>query len=150
MQVDNIPIPAAATIRISKEGKSAVFQTTIVQTTDNKYIYALPVHVNNKLINFEVKGCTKELRVEFAPFEFYGWKNVSIIKFIEDGKNYLRIKTSTRGAKTMLWAERPLNIIDSSKVIDKEIIGNIMQEKRQQAQQLQEQQLQSQQMQPQG
>lgn len=122
MQVENIPIPAAASIRISKEGKSAVFQTTVVQTTDNKYIYTLPIHVDKKLINFEVSGCLKEIRIEFAPFEFYAWKNISIIKFIEDRKNYLRIKTSTRGIKTMPWPDKPLNVIDGKKMINQDIV----------------------------
>ena len=39
MNVEDIPVPAMATIRVSKEGKSAVFETTVIQTTDNKYIY---------------------------------------------------------------------------------------------------------------
>lgn len=125
MQVDNIPIPAAASIKVSKEGKSAIFQTTIIQTTDNKYIYALPVHVDKKLINFELKGSSKEIRVEVAPFEFYAWKNISIIKFIEDGKNYLRIKTTTRGMKSMPWPDKPLNIAENKKVIDKGVVDNI-------------------------
>ena len=125
MQVENIPIPAAASIKVSKEGKSAVFQTTIIQTTDNKYIYALPVHVDKKLINFELKGSSKEIRVEVAPFEFYAWKNISIIKFVEDGKNYLRIKTTTRGLKSMPWPDKPVNIAENKKIIDRGVIDNI-------------------------
>ena len=127
MQVEKIPIPAAASIKVSKEGKSAVFQTTIIQTTDNKYIYALPVHVDKKLINFELKGAVKEIRVEVAPFEFYAWKNVSIIKFIEDGKNYLRIKTSI---KSTPWPEKPLNISENKGIIDQSVIENITKEKK--------------------
>ena len=49
-----------AAIRVSKEGKSALFETTIIQTTDNKYIYTMPVRVDNKLVNFEAKGLLKE------------------------------------------------------------------------------------------
>lgn len=108
MEVNDIPIPSAAAIRISKEGKTAVFYTTIIQKTDNKYIYAMPVHVDKKLVNFEAKGCIKELKIEFAPFEFYAWKNISIIKFVEGGKNYLRIKTTTPGVKTMAWSDKPV------------------------------------------
>ncbi len=130
MQVEKIPIPAAASIKVSKEGKSAVFQTTIIQTTDNKYIYALPIHVDKKLINFELKGASKEIRVEVAPFEFYAWKNVSIIKFIEDGKTYLRIKTSTRGIKSAPWPEKPLNLAENKGIIDQSVIEGITKEKR--------------------
>lgn len=36
MNVEDIPVPAMAAIRVSKEGKSALFETTIIQTTDNK------------------------------------------------------------------------------------------------------------------
>lgn len=108
MNVDDIPIPSAAAIRVSKEGKTAVFYTTIIQKTDNKYIYAMPVHVDKKLVNFEAKGCVKELNVEFAPFEFYAWKNISIIKFIEAGRVYLRIKTTTPGVKSMPWPDKAL------------------------------------------
>lgn len=108
MNVDDIPVPAAAAIRVSKEGKSAVFYTTIIQKTDNKYIYAMPVHVNKKLVNFEAKGCLKELNIEFAPFEFYMWRNISIIKFVEAGRTYLRIKTTTPGVKSMPWPDKAL------------------------------------------
>ena len=40
MNVEDIPVPAMAAIRVSKEGKSALFETTIIQTTDNKYTIA--------------------------------------------------------------------------------------------------------------
>ncbi|MCM1183396.1 MAG: hypothetical protein NC337_08485 [Roseburia sp.] len=108
MNVDDIPVPSAAAIRVSKEGKSAVFYTTVIQKTDNKYIYAMPVHIDKKLVNFEAKGCLKELNIEFAPFEFYAWKNISIIKFIEAGRTYLRIKTTTPGVKSMPWPDKAL------------------------------------------
>ena len=49
MEVQNIPIPAPAAIKVTKEGKQGVFETKIIQTTDNKYIYCLPVRRNNKL-----------------------------------------------------------------------------------------------------
>ena len=122
MQVDNIPIPAAASIKVSKEGKSAIFQTTIIQTTDNKYIYTLPIHVDKKLINFELKGST-------APFEFYAWKNISIIKFVEDGKTYLRIKTTAHGIKSLPWPDKPLNITENKRIIDQGVIDNIIKDK---------------------
>ena len=108
MNVEDIPVPAMATIKVSKEGKSAVFETTIIQTTDNKYIYAMPVRVDDKLVNFEAKGLTKELKIEFRPFEFYEWRNISIIRFVEDGKSYLRIKTTTPGIKAMAWPDKPI------------------------------------------
>ena len=94
MNVEDIPIPSMAAIRVSKEGKSALFETTIIQTTDNKYIYAMPVRVDEKLVNFEAKGLLKEIKIEFAPFEFYEWRNISIIRFVEDGRSYLRIRTT--------------------------------------------------------
>ena len=52
MEVQNIPIPAPAAIKVTKEGKQGVFETKIIQTTDNKYIYCLPVRRNNKVVNF--------------------------------------------------------------------------------------------------
>lgn len=110
MNVEEIPVPAMAAIRVSKEGKSAVFETTIIQTTDNKYIYTMPVRIDKKLVNFESKGMLKEIKIEFAPFEFYEWRNISIVRFVEDGKSYLRIKTSTPGIKAMAWPEAPLNV----------------------------------------
>lgn len=108
MNVEDIPIPAMASIRVSKEGKSALFETTIIQTTDNKYIYTMPVRVDNKLVNFEAKGLFKEIKIEFAPFEFYEWRNISIVRFVEDGKSYLRIRTTTPGIKAMAWTEKPV------------------------------------------
>ena len=94
-----------AAIRVSKEGKSALFETTIIQTTDNKYIYTMPVRVDDKLVNFEAKGLFKEIKIEFAPFEFYEWRNISIIRFVEDGKSYLRIRTTTPGIRAMAWPD---------------------------------------------
>lgn len=108
MNVEDIPIPAMAAIRVSKEGKSALFETTIIQTTDNKYIYTMPVRIDNKLVNFEAKGLLKEIKIEFAPFEFYEWRNISIVRFVEDGKSYLRIRTTTPGIKAMAWSEKPV------------------------------------------
>lgn len=108
MNVEDIPIPAMAAIRVSKEGKSALFETTIIQTTDNKYIYTMPVRVDNKLVNFEAKGLLKEIKIEFAPFEYYEWRNISIVRFVEDGKSYLRIRTTTPGIKAMAWSEKPV------------------------------------------
>ena len=66
MNVEDIPVPAMAAIRVSKEGKSALFETTIIQTTDNKYIYTMPVRVDDKLVNFEAKGLFKEIKIEFC------------------------------------------------------------------------------------
>lgn len=100
MDVKEIPIPANAAIRVGKEDKSAIFETKIIQTTDNKYIYTMPVRVDRKLVDFNVKGLIKEIRVEFAINEYYVWKNISIIPFVEDGKRYLRIKTTTPGIRT--------------------------------------------------
>ena len=117
MEVQNIPIPAKATIKISKEGKYAIFETKVIQTTDNKYIYAMPVRIDKKLVNFEVKGIVKELKVEFAPFEYYVWKNISIIKFVEDGRKYLRIKTTTPGTKALAWAEKPMTTLKKKKKV---------------------------------
>lgn len=109
MNVEDIPIPAVAAIRVSKEGKSAVFETTVIQTTDNKYIYTMPVRVDNKLVNFDAPGARKELKIEFGPFEFYEWRNISIIRFIEDGRSYLRIRTRTPGTKALAWSDKPVN-----------------------------------------
>ena len=86
MEVEKVPIPSAACIKVSKEGKTAVFETTIIQSTDNKYFYTTPIYVDKKLVNFEQKGLIKELKVELAPFELYLWKNISIVKFVENGK----------------------------------------------------------------
>lgn len=125
MNVDDIPVPAMAAIRVSKEGKSALFETTIIQTTDNKYIYAMPVRVDEKLVNFETKGLLKEIKIEFAPFEFYEWRNISIIRFVEDGKSYLRIKTTTPGIKAMAWPDKPITTRNPKKkrqLISKEAV----------------------------
>jgi hypothetical protein len=108
MEVNDIPVPSLASIKVSKEGKTALFETTIVQTTDNKYIYVMPVRVDGKAVNFEAKGLIKELKVEFAPFEYYAWRNISIMKFVEDGKKFLRIKTTTPGTKSTAWTDVPI------------------------------------------
>lgn len=106
MEVQQIPIPSPATLKITKEGKQAIFETNVIQTTDNKYIYCLPIRHNNKLVNFEGKGMVRELKVRFAPGEVYIWKNISIVRFVEDGRNYLRIKTTTIGTKSTALADR--------------------------------------------
>ena len=98
MNVEDIPVPSMATIKVSKENKSAVFETTVIHTTDNKYIYCMPVRVDEKLVNFEAKGM----------LNFYEWKNISIIRFVEDGKIYLRIKKTTPGVKAMAWPDKPV------------------------------------------
>lgn len=108
MNVEEIPVPSVATIRISKEDKAAVFKTTVIHTTDNKYIYCMPVRVDEKLVNFEAEGIRRELKIEVAPFEFYEWKHISIIKFVEDGKKYLRIKALTPGVKAAAWTADPV------------------------------------------
>ena len=115
MNVEDIPVPAMAAIRVSKEGKSALFETTIIQTTDNKYIYTMPVRIDNKLVNFEAKGLLKEIKIEFAPFEFYEWRNISIIRFVEDGKSYLRIRTTTPGIRAMAWSDKPVTTAKKKK-----------------------------------
>jgi hypothetical protein len=111
MEVNDILVPAIATIKVSQKDKSAVFETTIIQTTDNKYIYALPVRIDGKSVNFEAKGLFKEIKVEIAPFEFYEWRNVSIIKFKEKGRSFLRIRTTTPGIKAMAWPEKPITTL---------------------------------------
>ena len=115
MNVEDIPVPAMAAIRVSKEGKSALFETTIIQTTDNRYIYTMPVRVDEKLVNFEAKVMLKEIKIEFGPFDFYVWRNISIIRFVEDGKSYLRIKTSTPGIKAMAWPDKPITSLKKKK-----------------------------------
>ena len=105
MEVQNIPIPAAAAIKVTKEGKQAVLETRVIHTVENKYIYCLPVHRNNKLVNFSGAGLAKELKVSFAPGQVYVWRNISISKFIEDGKIYLRIKTTTPGTQSKFWKD---------------------------------------------
>ena len=72
MEVQNIPIPAPAAIKVTKEGKQGVFETKIIQTTDNKYIYCLPVRRNNKVVNFSGTGLTKEInREKFMSGEIF-------------------------------------------------------------------------------
>jgi hypothetical protein len=111
MEVSDIPVPSLASIKVSKEGKTALFETTIVQTTDNKYIYVMPIRIDGKTVNFEAKGLAKELRVEFGPFEYYEWRNISIIKFVEDGNKFLRIKTTTPGIKSTAWTDVPITTL---------------------------------------
>ena len=106
MEVQNIPIPAAAAIKVTKEGKQGVFDTKVIQTTDNKYIYCMPIRRNNKLVNFSGKGLVKEIKIYFAPGKVYVWRNVSIAKFIEDGRVYLRLRTTTPGTQYMFWQDR--------------------------------------------
>ena len=106
MEVQNIPIPAAATIKVTKEGRQGVFDTKVIQTTDNKYIYCMPIRRNNKLVNFSGKGLVKEIKIYFAPGKVYVWRNVSIAKFIEDGRVYLRLSTTTPGTQSMFWQDR--------------------------------------------
>ena len=106
MEVQNIPIPAAAAIKVTKEGKQGVFDTKVIQTTDNKYIYCMPIRRNNKLVNFSGKGLVKEIKIYFALGKVYVWRNVSIAKFIEDGRVYLRLRTTTPGTQSMFWQDR--------------------------------------------
>lgn len=106
MEVQNIPIPAAAAIKVTKEGKQGVFDTKVIQTTDNKYIYCMPIRRNSKLVNFSGKGLVKEIKIYFAPGKVYVWRNVSIAKFIEDGRVYLRLRTTTPGTQSMFWQDR--------------------------------------------
>jgi len=108
MEVEQIPIPSPATLKVTKEGKQAIFETNVIQTTDNKYIYCMPIRHDNKLVNFEGKGMKRELKVRFAPGEVYIWKNISVIRFIEDGKNYLRIKTTTIGTRSTSLQDRTI------------------------------------------
>jgi hypothetical protein len=124
MDVQDIPVPSMASIRVSKEGKSALFETTIIQTTDNKYIYTMPVRIDNKLVNFEAGGMLKEIKIEFAPFEFYEWRNISIIRFVEDGRSYLRIKTTTPGIKAIAWPDKPVTTAKKKRnsLIEKEAL----------------------------
>lgn len=106
MEVNNIPIPSVATIKVSKEGKAAVFDTTVIHTTDNKYIYVMPVKEKDKFVNFSGDGMFREIKIQFAPYELYVWKNISITKFVEDGKLFLRIRTTTPGARSNSWKDR--------------------------------------------
>lgn len=100
MEVNDIPIPSVATIKVSKEGKSAVFDTTVIQTTDNKYIYVMPVRRDKKLVSFSGEGLAKEVRIQFDREVIYAWKNVSIMKFVEGKNVFLRIKTRTPGIRS--------------------------------------------------
>lgn len=102
MEVDKIPVPAVATIKVSKEGKSAVFDTTVIQTTENKYIYVMPIRRQNKLVNFSGTGLFREIKIQFSEDEIYVWKNISITRFIEGGQQFLRIKTTTPGTEVIL------------------------------------------------
>lgn len=97
MDVQQIPIPSAATIKVSKEGKSALFDTTVIHTSENKYIYVVPIHRDNKLVSFTGQGLIKEIKIRFGENEVYVWRNISITKFIEEGKLFLRIHTRTPG-----------------------------------------------------
>lgn len=106
MDVNDIPIPAVATIKVSKEGKSAVFDTTVIQTTDNKYIYVMPVRRDKKLVNFSGEGLLKEIRIQFDKEDIYAWRNVSIVKFIEGKNTFLRIKTRTPGIRSTRIVEK--------------------------------------------
>jgi hypothetical protein len=105
MEVKDIQVPSLVSIRVSKEGKSVVFETTVVQTTDNKYIYVLPVRVDGKLVNFEGNGMLKNIMIEMAPATYYEWRNVSIIKFAEKSNRFLRIKVGMPGVKSTPWLE---------------------------------------------
>ena len=116
MEVKDIPSPAPAAIKVTKDDKSAVFNTTVIHTTDNKYIYTMPVRIDKKLINFEVKGCTSELKIECAPFEFYAWKRIYITKFIEDGKIYLRIRVADQGERALAWPDSPVTSLRKPRV----------------------------------
>lgn len=84
----------------------------------------MPVRVDDKLVNFEAKGLLKEIKIEFAPFEFYEWRNISIVRFVEDGKSYLRIRTTTPGIKAMAWSEKPVTSAKKKKenLISKEAL----------------------------
>ena len=106
MEVKNIPIPSVATIKVSMYGIEEVFDTTVIHVTDDKYIYVMPIRQNNKLVNFRGEGMFREIKIQFAPFEMYVWKNISITKFIEDGRVFLRIKTTTPGVRSNTWKDR--------------------------------------------
>ena len=66
----------------------------------------MPIRQNNKLVNFRGEGMFREIKIQFAPFEMYVWKNISITKFIEDGRVFLRIKTTTPGVRSNTWKDR--------------------------------------------
>jgi hypothetical protein len=107
MEVKDIQVPSLVSIRVSKEGKSAVFETTVVQTTDNKYIYVLPVRVDGKLVNFDGNGMLKNIMIEMAPSTYYEWRKVSISKFAEKKNRFLKIKVGMPCVKAMPWTEPP-------------------------------------------
>lgn len=106
MEVKDIPIPSVATIKVSKEGKTAVFDTTVIHITDDKYMYVMPIREQDKLVNFEGEGMFREIKVQFAPYEVYIWKNITITKFVEDGRVFLRIRTTTPGVRSNSWKDR--------------------------------------------
>lgn len=106
MEVNDIPVPAVATIKVSKEGKTAVFDTTVIHVADNKYIYVIPIREKDKLVNFSGEGMFREIKIQFAPYELYVWKNIGITKFAEDGKLFLRIRTTTPGVRSNSWKDR--------------------------------------------
>lgn len=106
MEVNDIPIPSVATIKVSKEGKAAVFDTTVIHVTENKYIYVMPIRQDNKLVNFDGERMFREIKIQFAPYELYVWKNIGITKFVEDGRLFLRIRTTTPGVRSNSWKDR--------------------------------------------
>lgn len=106
MEVNDIPIPSVATIKVSKEGKAAVFDTTVIHATENKYIYVMPIRQDEKLVNFDGQGMFREIKIQFAPYELYIWKNIGITKFVEDGRLFLRIRTTTPGVRSNSWKDR--------------------------------------------
>lgn len=109
MEVKEIPIPSVATIKVTKEGKAAVFDTTVVHVTDDKYIYVTPIRQKDKLVNFAGEGMHREIKIQIAPLELYVWKNISISKFVEDGRTFLRIRTTTPGVRSTSWKDRQNN-----------------------------------------
>lgn len=97
MDVDNIPIPSVATIKVTKGEKTAVFDTTVVQTTDNRYIYVMAIKEGNKIVNFSGTGLFREIKINFSEDKAYAWKNITISRFNENGQVYHRINTRTPG-----------------------------------------------------
>lgn len=106
MEVKDIPIPAVATIKVSKEDKSAVFETTVVSTVDNKYIFATPVMRSKKYVDFSGHDLKKEIKVQFAKGELYVWKNVLIKRFMEDGRVFLKITACSDGTRSEYWRDK--------------------------------------------
>ena len=41
----------------------------------------------------------KELKVQFESGKVYVWKNIAMAKFFEDGRQYLRIRTTVPGVE---------------------------------------------------